>query len=435
MSLPQRAAATRDPASGAGQAAAKSSAGKTRTPQPLRPAFPEFVALIALLMGMTAFSIDNLLPAFGAIRADFALADPNRVQVMVYAYLLGIGAAQFFYGPVSDVLGRRPILFAGLAIYAAGSLIALFTTDFNVLIAARVIQGVGAAAGRVLAIAIVRDRFEGREMARIMSLSMMVFLTVPIVAPALGSVILVFGSWHLIFVAMLALALLLWVWFGLRMPETLHPEYRIPFSLRGIGRAVVLTLTTRRSAGYAVAIGLMMGSLMAYVGSASQVFQTDIYKLGHLFPVAFAAVAGIMAVAAFINASLVRRVGMRRLSHGGICGFIATGALMVGSSLAFDGKPPLVLFCALVASAQFLFALTVPNFNSMAMEPLGAVAGTASSFIGGFTTLMSSVLGFFVGRAFDGTVLPLSLGYMVLGAIALGWVLWAEKGRLFGHNP
>lgn len=401
---------------------------------PLRPGFTEFVALIALLMGMTAFSIDNLLPAFGAIRADFALENANRVQVLVYAYLLGIGAAQFVYGPLSDSLGRRPIMFAGLAVYAAGSLVALFAQDFNVLVAARLIQGIGAAAGRVLAITIVRDRFEGREMARIMSLAMMVFLTVPIVAPALGSLILLFGSWHLVFVAMLALALVLWVWFGLRMPETLHPEYRIPLSMRSVGAALKLTLTTRRSMGYCLAIGLMMGSLMAYVGSAAQVFQTDVYQLGHLFPVAFAAVAGIMALASFLNAALVHRLGMRRLSHGGILGFITAGALMVAASLAFGGKPPLLLFCGLVAAAQFLFALTVPNFNSMAMEPLGAVAGTASSFIGGFTTLMAAVLGFLVGGAFDGTVLPLSLGYMVLGAAALVFVLWAEHGRLFGHQ-
>lgn len=399
------------------------------------PPFAEFVALIALLMGMTAFSIDNLLPAFGAITADFSLSNPNDVQVLVYAYLLGIGMAQFFYGPISDVVGRRPILFAGLAVYVAGSLIALVTQDFQVLVAARFIQGVGAAAGRVLAVAIVRDRFEGREMARIMSLSMMVFLSVPIVAPALASAILVFGSWHLIFVAMLGLAVVLWAWFGLRMPETLHPEYRLPFSFRGIASGIRLTLNTRRSMGYMLAMGLMMGSLMAYVGSSSQVFQTDVYKLGPMFAAVFAGVAGVMAVAAFLNAALVRRIGMRRLSHGGVCGFAAVGAMMVVASLAYDGKPPLLLLCALVAAGQFLFALTVPNFNSMAMEPLGAVAGTASSFIGGFTTLMSSVLGFVVGRAFDGTVLPLSLGYLVLGVGGLLFALWAEKGRLFGHQP
>ncbi|MFG1236251.1 multidrug effflux MFS transporter [Xanthobacter autotrophicus DSM 597] len=420
-------------------APASASAARPRAPAPgqpgsVGPGFVEFVALIALLMGMTAFSIDNLLPAFGAIQADFGMENPNHVQVMVYAYLIGIGGAQFFYGPISDVLGRRPILFAGLAIYALGSLLALYTRDFNVLIIARLIQGMGAAAGRVLAVAIVRDRFEGRDMARIMSLSMMVFLTVPIIAPALGGLILLLGSWHLIFVAMLLLAVALFAWFGLRMPETLHPEYRIPFSLRSIGKAAKLTLTTRRSVGYAVAIGLMMGSLMAYVGSASQVFQTDVYRLGNLFPIAFAAVAGIMAVASFLNASLVHRIGMRRLSHAGILGFIAAGALMVASSLIWDGKPPLILFCGLVAAGQFLFALTVPNFNSMAMEPLGAVAGTASSFIGGFTTLLAAVLGFIVGSHFDGTVMPLSLGYMVLGAIALVFVLWAEKGKLFSHQ-
>lgn len=428
MSQPHRAAAP-----SAGFPASEPTPAKQ--PGHLQPPFVEFVALIALLMGMTAFSIDNLLPAFGAIRADFALANPNHVQVMVYAYLIGIGAAQFLYGPMSDVFGRRPILFAGLAVYVAGTLIAVFAQDFGILIAARFIQGAGAAAGRVLAVAIVRDRFEGREMARIMSLTMMVFLTVPIVAPALGSMILAFGSWHLIFIAMLALVLLLWVWFGLRMPETLHPEYRMPFSMRAIGHGMRLTLTTRRAVGYSVGMSLMMGCLMGYVGSASQVFQTDIYKLGHLFPVVFAAVAGVMALAAFVNASLVRRIGMRRLSHGGVVGFTVAGAAMVAASYAFAGRPPLLLMCGLIATGQFLFALTVPNFNSMAMEPLGAVAGTASSFIGGFTTLMGALIGFGVGHAFDGTVLPLSLGYMVLGAAAVLCALWAEKGRLFGHLP
>ena len=381
---------------------------------PSKPPFLEFVALIALMMGMTAFSIDNLLPAFGAIRTDFALDDPNGVQMLVYAYLIGIAVAQIVYGTISDVVGRRPALLVGLAIYAVGCLIALVTDDFALLIVARVVQGVGASAGRVMAVAIVRDRFEGREMARIMSLVMMVFLTVPIVAPALGSLILVFGSWHLIFVAMLALGVAAAIWFALRMPETLHPEYRVPFSMRAIGAGMVMTVTNRRAFGYATGMGLMMGALMAYVGSASQVFDTDIYKLGHLFPVVFAGVAAIMAAASFLNASLVRRLGMRRLSHGGVIGFV-------------------VVSLAMVAAAQFLFALTVPNFNSTAMEPLGAVAGTASSFIGFYTTLMAALIALFVGHAFDGTVLPISLGYAGLGILALLAVLWAEKGRLFHH--
>ncbi|WP_454916287.1 multidrug effflux MFS transporter [Xanthobacter sediminis] len=410
-------------------------------PQPSGPAakpapgFYEFVALVALMMGITAFSIDNLLPAFGFIRDHFGLANPNDVQLAVYAYLLGIGAAQIVYGPWSDVVGRRPVLMVGLVIYIAGGGLALFTDSYTTLIVARVIQGVGAGAARVLAVAIVRDRFAGREMARIMSLTMMVFLAVPIIAPAIGSLILQFGSWRLIFVAMVGLALVLALWFGLRMPETLHPEYRMAFSMRAIFAGMRLTVTTRRAVGYATAMGLMMGCLMSYVGSASQVFQTDVYRLGTLFPAVFAGVAGVMAVASFLNASLVRQVGMRRLSHGGLLGFLVVGMGLVAAALAFDGRPPFWMFCALIALGQFLFALTVPNFNSMAMEPLGSVAGTASSFIGCYTTLMAALLGLAAGRAFDGTVLPLSLTYLVLSALALVATLWAERWRLFGHQP
>lgn len=400
----------------------------------LRPSFAEFVALLALMMGMTAFSIDNLLPAFAVIGADFALTDPNRVQLLVYAYLIGIGVAQLFYGTISDVVGRRPALAAGMAIYAGGCILALMAQSFETLIVARVVQGVGAAAGRVLAVAIVRDRVEGREMARVMSLVLMVFLTVPIVAPAIGSLILLAGSWHLIFMAMLALAVVLTAWFMLRMPETLHPEYRKPFSLRAIGAGIMVTLTTRRSVGYTLAVGFMTGALMTYVGSASQIFQTDVYVLGAWFPAVFAGVAVLMAAASFLNAALVRQVGMRRLSHGAVCGFVAVSAAMVAAAVAYHGRPPLLLLCGLIAAAQFLFALCASNFNSIAMEPLGAVAGTAASFIGAFTTLMAALLALAIGRAFDGTVLPLTLGYFGLGALTVLCVLWAEKWRLFGHQ-
>ncbi len=396
--------------------------------------FPEFVALIALMMGITAFSIDNLLPAFPAMSEHFGLSHANDVQVTIYAYLIGFGAAQIVYGPLSDVFGRRPLLAAGLAIYMAGGVLALFVSDFTWLIVARVIQGIGAASPRVLSVAIVRDRYEGRDMARIMSFAMMVFLVVPILAPAMGSLALLFGPWHLIFVSMLVLAALLWVWFTLRMPETLHPQYRSPLSLSGIGAGIHLTLQSRRAIGYATAIGLMVGALMTYVGTSSQVFETEVYKLGHWFPLVFAAVAGVMAVASFINAILVRRIGMRRLSHGGVVGFMLVSAVMVGVAEIYNGVPPLLLFIALLALAQFLFSLTVPNFNSMAMEPLGAVAGTASSFIGCYTTLMSAILGLLAGRMLDGTVLPIALTYLVLSVLALLAVLWAEGGKLFGHQ-
>jgi len=418
-----------------GPKAGGSPTGGQPSPAPMKPSFAEFVAILALMMGMTAFSIDNLLPAFPEIGSAFAVSDANDVQLLVYAYLIGIGVAQLFYGTISDVVGRRPALIAGLLVYALGCIMALFADSFAVLIAARVVQGTGAAAGRVLAIAIVRDRFEGREMARIMSLVLMVFLIVPILAPALGTLILLAGTWHLIFVAMLAVAGVLTVWFLARMPETLHPEYRRPFSLVSIAGGIRVTVTTRRAMGYTLAVGFMTGALMTYVGSAAQVFQTDVYKLGAWFPIAFSSVAALMAVASFLNATLVRRLGMRFLSHSALIGFVTASAAMVLASWAYDGRPPLVLFCIMVGLVQFLFALCASNFNSIAMEPLGAVAGTAASFIGAFTTLMAALLALAAGRHFDGTVLPLSLGYFTLGTLALVSVLWAERWRLLGGTP
>ncbi len=400
------------------------------------PGFIEFVALIALMMGLTALSIDNLLPAFDPIRDEFALADPNTVQYLVYAYMIGFGVSQIAYGPIADVVGRRPALMTGIGIYAVGCIIAIFAQDFTTLIVARIIQGIGAASARVLSVAIVRDRYEGREMARVMSLTMMVFIIVPVLAPAVGSAVLQVGSWHLIFASMLLLGVLLGGWFYLRMPETLRPEYRHPFSLARIGRGMRMTITSRVAVGYGTAMGLMFGCLMAYVGSSQQIFETEVYQLGPYFPVAFGGIAAGMSIAALLNARLVRRLGTRRLSHGGICGFAIASAAQVAVALIFDGRPPLLLFSGILACNLFLFSLTVPNFNAMSMEPLGAVAGTASSFIGFYTTLVGALLGLAVGQAFDGTVVPLGTGFLVLSLLGIGVVLWTEHGRLFRpHHP
>ncbi|WP_035713073.1 multidrug effflux MFS transporter [Azorhizobium doebereinerae] len=396
------------------------------------PSFYEFVAIVALMMGTTAFSIDNLLPAFEPIRQDLGVSRPADLQLIITAFMIGFAFMQLVFGTISDVIGRKPALMIGLAIYALGCVLALVTDSFAVLLVARAIQGMGSAAARVLSVAIVRDRFKGREMARVMSLCMMVFLVVPVVAPTIGSGILLIGTWHHIFVAMFALSVVLGVWFSLRMPETLHPEYRVPFSVRGIARGMRMTLTNRRAVGYATAMGLMMGALMAYVGSAEQIFDSEVYHLGAWFPIAFSSVAAVMSVASFVNSKLVGRFGMRHLSHAAIIGFTLVGAAQTVFAIAFDGHPPLLLFCSLIALNQALFALTVPNFNSMAMEPLGAIAGTASSFIGFYTTLLGAVMGMIVGQSVAGSVLPLSVGYMVLGLLGILAALWAEKGRLFG---
>ena len=395
------------------------------------PGFAEFVAIVALMMAVTAMSIDNLLPAFPAIELRFALADPNRAQLLVYVYMIGFGLAQMVYGPVSDSYGRHSVFLASLALYCAGCVLAMVAPSFEWLLAARVVQGLGAAGGRVLSTAIVRDRFAGREMASVMSLIMMVFLIVPMVAPAIGGAMLSLGSWTYVFVSMLALAGVLALWFGWRMPETLHPEYRRPLSLSAIRDALLLTVRTRVAIGYATALGLLTGCIMGYVGSAQQLFDTGLYRLGSLFPLAFGLVAGAMGTATLVNSRLVRRLGMRPLSHAGLAAFVCVGLAQVGLSLAYGGKPPLVAFLAVLSLNQFLISFAMPNFNALALQPLGSVAGTASSFLGFYTTMLGAACGFLIGAAFDGSTLPIGLGYAGLGAAALLVVAWTEHGKLF----
>ncbi len=405
------------------------------TGAPARPgasqSFVEFVLLVSLMMGLVSLSIDNLLPAFGPMQADFGVADPNHLQLVISVYMIGFAVMQVVYGPLADVFGRKPVLLSGFALFAVGTVLAMLAPDFGTLLAARFVQGLGAAAPRVLSVAIVRDRFAGSDMARVMSLTMMVFLIVPVVAPATGTLTLMVGNWHLIFISMLVMVAGLSLWVVARLPETLRDEYRVSFSLKTIADGVVLTVTNRRALGYSTVAALTSGAIMAYVGSSQQIFETTVYGLGDLFPLVFGAIAGVMSVGAFSNSRLVRRFGPRRLSHGGQTLLVLLSAVLVAEGLLFDGTPPLILFVVTLALSQFCFALTLPNFNAMAMEPLGTVAGTASSFIGFYTTMAGAVIGLAVGQLFDGTVLPLSVGYLVLALAGLGVVALTERGRLF----
>jgi DHA1 family bicyclomycin/chloramphenicol resistance-like MFS transporter len=293
----------------------------------------------------------------------------------------------------------------------------------------------GAAAAQVLAVALVRDRYEGRDMARVLSLVFMVFIMVPVVAPALGSLTIALAGWRAVFVSMLAMAVIVVVWFGLRMPETLHPDHRRAFSLQQIGKGIHATIAHRGTVGYGIAIALMMGCLMVYVSSSQQIFETEVYGLGPLFPVAFGSIAGAMGLAFFANSTLVRSYGMRRLSHICLLLFVALAIAGYATAVVYQGRPPLMLFASLLAAIQFLMCLTMPNFNAIAMEPLGAVAGTASAVLGLVTTLGGAVIGMLVGRAFNGTVLPLELTYLISAGIALVAVLWAEQGKLNLWTP
>jgi DHA1 family bicyclomycin/chloramphenicol resistance-like MFS transporter len=266
-----------------------------------------------------------------------------------------------------------------------------------------------------------------------MSFTSMVFITVPVLAPAIGGALLLVGSWRIIFASMLVCGVALGLWFIRRMPETLRPENRMPPTAARILDGIRLTVTNRVAFGYATAFGLLFACILGYVGSAQQILATDVYGLGDLFPVAFGLIACVMGVAAFINAKIVRRYGVRRVSHAGLLAYLLVAGLQVTLAIAFDGRPPLAVFGIVLAANQFLSSLCMPNFNAMAMEPLGSVAGTASAFIGAYTTVVATVLGLAIGQAFDGTVLPLATGYLLLSLGSVAIVLWTERGRLFAR--
>ncbi|WP_448192298.1 multidrug effflux MFS transporter [Azospirillum sp. sgz301742] len=389
--------------------------------------FAEFVALIALLMAMTALSIDIMLVALPDIARTFAVAGPNDRQLIVTGYMLGFAAGQPFHGPLSDRFGRKPVLAAGLVIFALGSLGAALAPSFGWMLAARAVQGFGAAAPRVVAVAIVRDRFVGRDMARVMSFAMMVFIIVPVIAPAIGEGIMRVSAWPWIFGALFLAAAGALAWAALRLPETRPAEDRMPLSASALGGAFRTVVTTRCTVGYTIAMGFMFGSLLGYIGSAQQVF-VDVYGLGALFPVAFGAIAGVMALASLTNARLVGRLGMRRVSHVALIGFVAACALM--ALAGFPEHPPLLALGAFLATTFYCFGLIAPNFNAMAMEPLGHIAGMGSSFVGFYTTAAGAFFGWLVGQAFDGTVRPMTIGFACLGLATLVSVLLTEGGAL-----
>lgn len=391
---------------------------------------PELIALVASMMGLAALSIDIMLPALPDIDAVFGLTSANDRQLVITFYLLGFAAGQILFGPLSDRFGRKPILVLGLSIYAIASVGTFMADDFSMLLAARAIQGIGCAAPRVIAIAVVRDLFGGRDMARVMSFVMMVFILIPVIAPTIGEGILALGDWHWIFLFLTGASLVILLLTVLWLPETRPPEARQPLSLHWLGQAVWRIVSTRQTIGYTVAIGFIFGCLMGYINSVQQILE-EIYELDALFPLVFAAIAVAMAGASVTNSALVRKHGMRRLSHSALVGFVIVAAIHAGITIFSDGPPPLVLFAGFLAVNLFLFGFVMPNFNAIAMEPLHEIAGTGSSFVGFYTTGAGAVLGWIVGQSYNDTVVPLTVGYLVLSVCSLTVVFIVERGKLF----
>ena len=392
----------------------------------------EFVALMAALMTADVLAIDVMLPALPQIGDALGVANPNDRSMVLTAFLIGFGLPQLIFGPIADRFGRRKIILGGLLAYCVATMVAMVAPTFAVMLFLRFLQGTAAAGIRVGMMSAVRDRYEGRAMAEVMSIVLSIFLLVPIVCPSIGQLMLLVWPWQSIFIFMGVIALVFGAWTLVRLPETLAPENRRALNFAVMVDGFRVVVTNRRAFLYGIVGAFMYGIIVGMFSTAQQVY-VDIYELGELFPIAFGAMALIAAIASNIVAMIIRRFGMRRVGHTAVSIVIAVNAAWALISLA--GPPPLWLYYV-----AFLISLPsiVAVFNTtgaLSMEPLGEVAGTASSVFGAIGTVGGALFGYGIQQIYNGTVLPVFVGNCALAAGALACILLAEKGRLFARDP
>jgi DHA1 family bicyclomycin/chloramphenicol resistance-like MFS transporter len=388
----------------------------------------ELVAMVAALSALNAFAIDVMLPALPDIGQSFALTNDNDRQLVVVVYVAAFGMMQLVYGPLADAYGRRSVLVWALGAFALGCVLSVLAPTFETLLAARVLQGVGAAATRVISVTVVRDLVEGRRMAQIMSMAMTVFMLVPIVAPGVGQLILMVAPWRWIFGALLIYALIILVWTLVRLPETLKAENVTPFRPREVFAAYGACLRDRQFLGYMLASMFMSGALFGYITASEQLY-VEAFGLGENFAFAFASIAITITVGTFANSRIVMRYGMRRISHWAAIFMAVCAALHVIVDAA--GFNSFWVFIALFGLTVLPFGMVGGNFNALAMEPMGRNAGSASALFGAVTAMVGSVLAGMIARAFDGTALPFLIGFTILSVLMIASVLWVERGKLF----
>jgi len=393
-----------------------------------RPGTREMTALLAGLMALNAFAIDSMIPALADIGRSLHVAHENDVQLVVIAYFIGFASTQLLWGPLADRFGRKPILAAGVTLYGAFALLCAISGSFPLLIASRAAMGASAAVTRVLVVAMVRDLFEAEAMARVMSLVFMTFMLVPVLAPNMGQLILLFAPWRAIFVVIAVYAVIMLGWSWARLPETLHPEFRRPLSWGGTAKAIAATVRERQSLGYTVAMTVSFSALVAYISSIQQII-FDAFHEGRFIGLVFASIAAPMALASYLNSRVVGRFGLRRVGHTAALAFMLVTAVHAVITLA--GFETLWSFILLQGLTMGCFAFTSSNLGTLAMEHMAEIAGTASSVQGVVGTIGAAAIGFLIGQRFDGTPVPFVVGTAACAAGGFLIIVLTEPKRLF----
>ncbi len=391
--------------------------GKTNSKTKADIGLFEFVALMATMTSLVALSIDSVLPALSQIGAYLEVTDSRQTHLIVSVFFVGMALGQLFYGPLSDDKGRRYVIISGLIVFAVGSLVCINAESLEVMLIGRVIQAFGVSGPRVATLAVIRDKYEGEAMARVMSFIMMVFILVPMLAPIFGQTILFWFSWQHIFSSFLIYGLLIGLWFFIRQPETLPKEKRLPFSWSQLRISSKFILTHKLVMCYTLSSGTIFGAFLAYISSSQTLFQ-DIYDTGELFPMYFAMLAFSIGLASFINGNLVMRLGMRKLCTWAMLGWLLFSSVLTSLCFVYDGVPPLWQFVSVLFCTFFCIGILFGNVNSMAMQPLGAMAGLGAAIIGSLSSIISVPTAIFIGSFIDSSITPVALGFLGFGSVS-----------------
>lgn len=386
----------------------------------------EFTIFVATLMAIVALSIDALLPALGFITQELGIVNANQTQLVISMLFLGMALGQLICGPLSDALGRKPVLYCGLAVYVFGAIVSFYSTDINSLLAGRFIQGLGCAGPYVSAVSLVRDKFAGRGMAKIMSLVMMIFVLVPALAPALGQAILIVSSWRGIFIMYLFYALLILAWIYSRLDETLPKEARIPFTKDGFIAGFKEVLTNRVTASVTLAMGFTFGSFIGYLNSSQQIFQVQ-FGTGKMFSLYFGSLALALGAASMLNSRFVERLGMYHIASRAYLAIVS--ASLVFAVVQFSVDIQLWMFMTYMLILFFSMGMVFGNLNAMAMEPMGHVAGIAAAVIGSVSSMMSIIIGTTIGQLYNGSVMPLTCGFLLMSSLALTLLHYSQRQK------
>jgi len=387
----------------------------------------EFIALMASLMAMVALSIDALLPALQQIGEDIGIQHANDGQLLITMIFLGLGIGQLFFGPLSDTLGRKKVVYIGFLVYIIASFICIYSNSIEMMVAGRILQGIGLSAARTVSISIIRDCYSGDYMAKIMSFVTVIFLIVPTIAPAMGKLILDIHSWQAIFYVQLIASIVICVWFARRQSETLAKENRIPFSFQTFIEGTKETFRYKQTVAYTGVSALITGAFMVYLSASQQVFQLQ-YGLVDEFPFIFSSLAITVGSATFINAKLVMKYGMEKLLKNALIGFFITSISYV---IIFNNSvnPPVEILILFFGIQFFMLGFIFGNTRALMMEPIGHIAGIGAAITGFVATLFSVPISIFIGSFISTTALPMFIGFSICGGLSymIYFILRANK--------